>query len=409
MSAQALEGVEAVVNLMGEGIADAPWTEKRKKNLRDSRVQSTHDLIRSFEDLEDSGEKLKVFVSFSAVGFYGDRADDVLTETSSQGEGFLAELCAEWEETAREVLEKIPQARLVIPRLGVVLGECHGFLDRLERVFRSGVGGKLGDGEQFLSWIHIQDVVNFVSDSLSHQDMEGIFNLCAPHPVTNKELTKALAKAFQVKAFAPVPKFVLKAVYGEMSEALLFSQRVVSEKRNPKSFQFQTLESALEDLYGDLKKNEARLLTHLWVPQKPEDIWDFFSSETNLEEITPKNLNFKVLGKSTEAIEEGTLIDYKLKIHGVPAKWKTRIRDWDPPHEFVDEQLSGPYKRWVHHHGLKPFRGGTLLTDRVRFQLPLGSMGRMGGFAFVRQDVEKIFSYRSQVVWKKFGSKTQNS
>ena len=305
VSKEAIHEVDAVVNMIGEGVADKNWSKERKQALRSSRIDATRDLVESFE----GAQTLKTFVSFSAVGYYGDRSDEILDEESTKGDGFLADLCEDWENAAKAIVKSHPGVRLVIPRVGVVLGANQGFLDRLEPIFRSGVGGPLGSGKQFISWIHIDDLIRFLSDSLKDESIEGTYNLSAPHPVSNSELTRELEKAFQVMAKIPAPAFVLKIVFGEMSQALLYSQRGLSAKRSVEHFKYPTLSEALGAIYGGLGKNEARFESFLWVPKKPTEVWDFFSSEKNLEEITPKNLNFRVIGKSTDEIEEGTLID----------------------------------------------------------------------------------------------------
>lgn len=395
---EAVQSVDAVFNMIGEGIADERWTPKRKKELSDSRVRATENLVRSLEN----SSNLKVFVSFSAIGFYGDQKDKELSEDSGKGEGFLADLCEKWEDAALRLQVDHPHARVVIPRLGVVLGENQGFLGRLEPIFRSGLGGRLGSGQQYVSWIHIEDVVQFLLNTLDNSDIHGLYNLVAPESLTNQSLTHQLADALQVHVGPPVPRIALKLLYGEMSRALLDSQKIQPQRLSSFPFKHRTFKQGIEAVFQGLKKGEARWVSEQWVFQRPSEVWSFFASESNLEEITPSSLHFEVLKKSTDQIKEGTEIDYRLRIHGIPAKWKSLISVWQPPRLFVDEQLKGPYSKWHHSHHLLELGEGTLLRDEVVFKLPLGSLGQMGAFALVKKDIQNIFSYRAQMIDERF-------
>jgi ligand-binding SRPBCC domain-containing protein len=152
------------------------------------------------------------------------------------------------------------------------------------------------------------------------------------------------------------------------------------------------------------ENGENVLESEQWIPKPIGEVFDFFSAETNLERITPSTLSFKVLRKSTEKIEQGTLIYYRLKIRGVPVKWVTRIDEWTPGKKFVDMQISGPYALWHHTHTFEEKDGGTLMRDRVRFKLPLGWLGNLVAGWLVKRDVREIFSYRSRIISETFGS-----
>ncbi len=151
--------------------------------------------------------------------------------------------------------------------------------------------------------------------------------------------------------------------------------------------------------------DETILETEQWIPRPVSEVFEFFSRETNLETITPPFLGFKVVRMSTPTIQEGTLIDYRLKIHGVPIGWRTRIEDWQPGVKFVDTQLKGPYALWHHTHTFEAKDGGTLMRDRVRFRLPLGPLGNLVAGWLVRRDVAQIFAYRTSVIEKLFPAK----
>jgi len=348
---EAVKGVEAVFNMAGEGIADGRWTSERKKSLRHSRVSLTHHLIHALK----SCKTLKIFVSFSAVGIYGDRQDALLNEKSPVGKDFLAELCQEWERAAEDVLIDFEGVRLIIPRLGVVLGENQSFLDRLEPLFRSGLGGRLGAGEQYVSWIHVADLVNFLMKTLKEESLHGVYNLTAPQPVTNRELTSQLAKAFHVNEGPTVPSFALKMLYGEMSEVLLKGQRVHSQKLKQQDFLFPSLTEALGNLYGDLSPGEARFRTSQWLPQNPQELQSFcVSEEENLKKLMPSFL------------------------------------------------------KWQAHQTLNEVGSGTLIEEDVVYRFSLGSVGSHLGAALTLKRLKKIFAARHRRNAKKFFAPSQS-
>lgn len=393
--AAAFEDVDVIIHLAGEGIADKNWSEERKQHLRESRVQSAEKLARAAR-----GTSLKAFISASAIGYYGDRADEKLTEASTPGYGFLSDLCRDWENAA----DQVPAKRTVKLRFGVILSSMGGFLSRVVPLFQRLGASRLGSGAHYFSWIHIDDVVEAILLAINNNDLKGAVNVVAPNPVTNAEMTDELAKVLKCFRAPPVPGVALKLRYGEMSEVLLGSQRVAPRVLFDYGFKFrfERLEQALLNLYPDLESGEILVSFAQWVPKKVDELWSFFSSEHNLEKITPPILGFHVLGKNTDQIQQGTLIDYRLKIHGVPVGWQTLISVWDPGKCFVDEQVRGPYKKWHHTHEFEPLADGTLLKDTVRFRLPMGLLGRGVALGQVMSDVSSIFEYRSKVVTQTF-------
>jgi uncharacterized protein (TIGR01777 family) len=399
---EAASGVQAVVNLAGESIAARRWTVEQKKKIVESRTLGTRHL---WDGLLQAGvaERLKVFVSASAVGIYGDRGDEILTEASAPGEGFLSEVCRAWE---KEIFRAdVPNTRQVALRIGVVLGTEGGALQKLLPVFQSGLGGPVGGGKQWMSWIEVEDLARLFADAVEKREFEGPINAVAADPVTNGEFSKVLAFVVGKPALLPAPAMALKVALGEMSAVILSSQRVRPEKLLDLGFtyQFNTLEDALRHLCapgGDPR--DSQFVAEQWVPRTPEEVFPYFSAARNLEELTPPWLNFEIQKTSTDDVREGTLIDYRLKIHGVPAKWRTRIEEWEPNKKFVDLQLSGPYTKWHHTHSFIPMNGGTLLRDRVLYRLPLGSLGRSVAQAFVKKDVAKIFAFRRKKITELF-------
>jgi uncharacterized protein (TIGR01777 family) len=248
LASAALENVDAVINLSGENVAGGRWTEARRGAIFRSRVDSTRTLVGAIQRLQ---RKPAVMVSASAVGFYGDGGDETLTEQSEIGTGFLPEVCLAWE-THAEVARKAG-VRTALVRFGVVLTPAGGALAKLLPVFRAGVGGRIGNGHQWMSWISIDDVVGGIYHALMRQDLDGPVNVVAPGAVTNREFTDTLARVLRRPAIMPVPAVVLRTVFGEMADAtLLSSQRAVPERllATGYSFRHPGLETALRHVLG---------------------------------------------------------------------------------------------------------------------------------------------------------------
>lgn len=241
-----LSGCEAVVNLAGDPI-DQRWTEERKKSFHASRVGVTDEIVRRISELSDE-RKPRVLLNASAVGYYGGRGDETLDEKASKGDGYLADLCAAWEEAAVEA-EKFG-VRVVRVRIGVVLGEGGQAFEKLKTVFKAGIGGRLGDGRQWMPWIHVDDLRRTMAFCLSEPEIEGAVNGTAPNPERNSDLTRKMAKAVKRWVFLPVPGFMLKVVLGGFGGALLVGQRAVPAKLLSAGFEFRfsELEDALEEL-----------------------------------------------------------------------------------------------------------------------------------------------------------------
>jgi hypothetical protein len=231
----AAEGADAVVNLAGASIADGRWSEKRKRVLRSSRVDATRHLVGELGKLKWPP---KVFVSASAIGYYGDRGDEVLTEKSEPAEDFLGRLSQEWESEA-QVAAKFG-ARVVILRIGVVLAAQGGALAKMLPPFKLGMGGPMGSGRQWMSWIALPDLVAVIERALSDAALEGPVNAVAPAPVSNRAFSRALGRVLRRPAIAPLPGFVARILLGEMADALLLSStRVTPERLRAAGFAFQ--------------------------------------------------------------------------------------------------------------------------------------------------------------------------
>ena len=236
---------DACVNLMGESIAEGRWTDLKKQRIRDSRVVGTRRLVDAIIGLQ---KKPEVFVSASAVGFYGDRGDEVLSEQAESGEGFLVDVCKEWEAEAMRLEQH--GVRVVLIRIGIVLGVDGGALEKLVPIFKWGIGGRLGKGQQWMPWIHVKDLARMIAWSIENPKVSGPINGTAPSPVRNAEFTKELAKHLSRPAFLPVPKFAVQAALGEFANSLFASQRVVPDMATQSGFRFKfdTLNGALQEI-----------------------------------------------------------------------------------------------------------------------------------------------------------------
>ena len=240
-----LEGLNAVVHLAGESISGLRWTDEKKKAIRDSRVYGTRTMIEAFARLETKPE---VFISASAIGFYGDRGDDEMTETSSVGDTFLSEVAKEWESEARRAEDM--GIRTVLLRNGIVLSKDGGALGTMITPFKLGVGGVIGIGKQWMSWISLDDVVGIVNYAIENEKVRGAINATSPNPVTNEEFTKTLGDVLYRPTFLPLPEFAVNLVFGEMGDALLIDSTKVLPQRLIAAgykFKYPDLRSALEN------------------------------------------------------------------------------------------------------------------------------------------------------------------
>ena len=225
-----LEGADVVIHLNGAGIADGRWTEARKQILRSSRIDTTRVLVDSLSRLN---QKPRVLIVASAIGYYGSRGDEILTESSAIGTDFLALLCRDWEaEASRAAAMGI---RTVMLRFGVVLSGKGGALPKMLTPFKLGVGGRLGNGQQWMSWIAIEDVVGIIRHAIANEQVSGPVNVVAPNPVRNEEFTRLLAGMLHRPAIFPAPAFVLRLAMGEMADAVLLEQRPRQAGTNARS------------------------------------------------------------------------------------------------------------------------------------------------------------------------------
>jgi len=237
-----IEKNQAIFNLAGESIF-CRWNKKSKIKIYDSRILTTRNIVNSIK-------RDQTLINASAVGYYGFRGEEELTESASPGNDFLATVCRDWEEEAEK--GSLKKARVVMTRFGIVLGKSGGALGQMIPAFKRFVGGPLGSGRQWFSWIHIEDLINGLLVILDKPEIQGPINLCAPNPIRNKDLARNLGKILSRPAFIPTPALVLRIVLGEFGSVLLKGQRVIPARLQDNRFQFlfSEIHSALEDLIG---------------------------------------------------------------------------------------------------------------------------------------------------------------
>ena len=386
---RALEGVDGVIHLAGESAADGKWNAERRDALLRSRVDGTRVLVNAIaaRAVED---RPWVLVSASGIGIYGERGDELLTETSPPGEGYLAEVCVAWEQEARRV--EALGLRWVAMRTGLVLARDGGALPRMMPAFRLGLGGRHGSGTQWMSWIHVEDLVSLYVAALENRAFEGPVNAVSPRSLTNAAFAEALGTALGRRTPLPLPSSVIGLLLGERAGLVLTGQRVASTAADEAGFVFDYPEigAALADLCGDLSKV---LQQETWFDMGQEDVFRFFSDARNLEMITPSFLHFRIV-KAPDGLFEGAEVEYRLRLHGIPLRWRTRVDLWDPPRAFVDTQKKGSLRSWRHKHEFEPLDGGTLIRDVVHYELPFGALGELVIGRLIERDVALIFAYR---------------
>ncbi len=244
-----LEGIDAVVHLAGESVSGLRWTDEKKQAIRDSRVLGTRSIVDALSKLK---ERPKVLVSASAIGFYGERGDEEMNESSAAGHGFLAEVAKEWEGEARRAEDA--GIRTVLLRTGIVLSKDGGALGTMLTPFKMGVGGVVGSGKQWMSWISLDDHVAAINFVIENEHIRGAVNAVSPEPVTNEEFTKTMGEALHRPTFIPLPEFAVSMLMGEMGDALLLtSTKVVPKRLEDAGFEFKypDLKGALEHALSD--------------------------------------------------------------------------------------------------------------------------------------------------------------
>jgi len=231
---EAFSGIDTVLHLAGESVAEGRWTAEQKARIRDSRVIGTRNLV---QGIVQAAVKPRVLVSASAVGYYGDRGDEELTESAAPADDFLARVCVEWEREAHAAEQA--GVRVVCARTGIVLGAGGGALGKMLLPFKLGAGGPLGSGRQWMPWVHVADLARLYLHAADTPSLSGPMNAVAPNPVRNADFTKALARQLHRPAFLPAPYFGLRLAFGEFAKVLFASQRVIPQVAHDTGFVFQ--------------------------------------------------------------------------------------------------------------------------------------------------------------------------
>lgn len=408
----ALSRCDAVVNLAGEPLLGKRWTPARREALHASRVATTEQLVTA---IEAAAPRPRVLVSGSAVGFYGDRRDEVLDETSEPRDDFLSRLCQQWEAAAQRAASF--GVRVVLLRTGVVLGRAGGALAQMLPPFKAGAGGPIASGRQYFSWIHLHDLANLIVAAIDDERFMGAINAVAPDVLTSRMFARALGRALRRPALLPTPAMALRAIFGEASVVLLASQRVEPQAARRLGFvwEFPSLDAALRDIVGGESVGISRveppavarratymLVTSTVVAAPIDDVFSFFSKAGNLGLITPASMQFRIVGR-IPPLSEGATIEYRIRLGPIPIRWRTRIVGWDPPHSFADVQESGPYRVWRHEHHFLARGQKTAMEDRVYYAPPAGVLGGVVNTLFIAPTLREIFRYRADVIRLRFG------
>jgi uncharacterized protein (TIGR01777 family) len=388
----ALEGLDAVVHLVGETVAGR-WSHAKKQRIHDSRQFGTRNVVDAMRACQ---RPPRAFVCASALGYYGSRGDEPLTENSSPGNDFLAHVCVDWEREAVRAEEL--GIRTVRLRQGLVLGAGGGALNAMIPLFRAGVGGPLGSGAQWWPWIHIDDDVALMLFAVDREECCGALNAVSPDLTTNARFSQALGHALRRPSLAYAPGIALRVVLGEFAATLLSSQLMLPAKAEDLGFvwRHESLDQALLDILDPNSGRQPRISifesSEVIAAELPQ-VFSFFSDPANLEALTPPALDFHILTPRPIEMHRGSIIDYRLRVRGLRWRWRTLVERWEPQTRFVDLQLKGPYLLWRHQHEFAPAQGGVTVRDRVEYTLPLAPLSDVA-LRTVAADLRRIFDYR---------------
>ena len=391
-AALAFDGLDAIVHLAGETVAGR-WTAQKKQLIRESRVLTTRNLVGA---LRACAHPPRTLVCASASGYYGSRGDEPLTEDSAPGEDFLASVCVDWEREANAAAAL--GTRVVSLRQGLVYARHGGALQAMLPPFRFGVGGPLGSGSQWWPWIHLEDDVALYMFAIDRQDASGAINAVSPDLATNARVSQALGHALRRPSLAIAPAPALKIVLGEFADSLLASQLILPARAQDLGFDFrhESLDRALLDSIAPGSGREPAT-THFESAEKmsagPLETFDFFSNAANLQMLTPPELDFRIVTPLPIEMRRGTVVEYRLRVHGLPVRWKTLITRWERGVRFVDYQIRGPYLLWRHQHDFDGQEGGVVVRDVVDYALPAAPLSNLA-LPRVRDDLRRIFDYR---------------
>lgn len=418
----AMAQVDAVVNLAGSPIARR-WTRRALREIRASRVGVTKRLVVAMRQAERAPP---VLVQASAIGIYGDAGARPVDEQTPSGHGLLARLCEDWEAAGTAASEL--GVRVAVLRIGLVLDRSGGVLAPLLPSFSAGLGAVVGPGDQWVSFIHLHDLVEMIATAIVDERWRGAINAVTPHPVPQREFAAAIGAALGPPVRLRVPSFALGIGLGRAARILTDSQRVVPRRAQMLGFpyRFPLVDDAMRaaiDQYGGTVEirpvvagergpdveglrgaSPAYVLeqrTRIAAPL--EEVFAFFNRAENLGAMTPPGLGFRIRSELPDSMFAGMEIRYRISLGPLPMAWRSRIDACEPPHCFVDTQLSGPYRTWVHEHVFERDGEGTKMTDRVWYSPPFGPLGRLANRLFIAPMLRRIFGYRRSVIDLRFG------
>lgn len=390
--------IDAVVALSGENVGQGRWTEQKKERILRSRLEG----ISQIKYAMSCAKKFpKIFISASAIGIYDQN-------------GFLKKVCEEWEQAIFDVysfMQDSSQTRVVAMRTGVVLSNSDGALAKMRIPIALGIGGPIGSGQQYVSWIHIEDLCNMYVYCVENDTVQGPIDAVSPHPVTNKELTKALGVLMKRPTFFYTPSFIIRLALGEMADLVINSCHITPEKIQNLGFSFlyPRLMEALKHLGVGEQKN---FLQYQFVPTQLHEIFDFYSNPYNLEKMTPPMLSFKLVDMSDKTMATGVKIKYKLKVYGITFFWISSIDQWEKNNRFIDVQTKGPFKSWHHTHAFHVYKSkkfdGVFIEDNIKYSLPFSLLSDFIN-CFVHKDLVKIFEFRKKIIQKNYNDTFLNS
>lgn len=398
---QALAGLDAIVHLAGESV-DGRWTPAKKRAIFDSRVGGTRNLVTSLAALD---RRPSVLVCASAIGYYGNRGDELLDDESPPGSDFLAGVCVAWEREAREALKL--GVRVASARTAMVLGRG-GALAKLLPIFRFGIGGPLGNGRQWMPWIHIDDLADLYCLVLDRDSLSGPIAAVAPDYATNARVMQAVGHALGRPALAPAPGFALKIALGEFAETLLGGQLIAPRKASEAGFEWRhpDLEAAVihaVDPTSTRKPATQLFQSEQFVDAPREKVFAFFSDGRNLERLTPPAMHLRATSAGPVEMRRGAIIDYTMRVRWIGVRWRALIVDWIPGERFTDIQLRGPYLWWRHTHEFEMKGAGVVVRDRIDYALPFAPFSDLA-LPSVRHDIETAFTFRRRAIEEVFAA-----
>lgn len=409
-----IEFADVIINLAGEPLAGVRWNKGKKKRFHQSRI-GLNELIT--ENIAYCDNPPDLFISASAVGIYGDRGDELLTEDSLLDTGDISKLCIDWENSAIKAKEY--GVRVCTLRFGIILGREGGVLKQVMPSFELGIGSYVGDSEQSVPWIHILDVIRAIEFCID-TNIEGNINVVAPEASTSKKFANILGDITNTKIILHIPFAILRLIFASGAKILTNSLNVVPEKllENNFKFQYKSLREALieeVDSQSVQVSRTSRVIDHLSnqgqyelsttveLNSSAEETFNFFASPLNLGLTTPAWLGFKII-EMPDTLNKGSKILYKIKLGPIYIKWCTLIAEWEPSHLFVDFQFQGPYSLWWHEHRVKTLsKNSSIIEDNVTYKVPFGIFGRIAHYFFIRKTLNRIFNYRRFIMKLRFG------